>query len=52
MADLNSAALARSATLYERVKRVIPPPEWAAFADDVDAILDAEAKAQRGHPGA
>ena len=26
--------------LYERVKRVIPPPEWATFADDVDAILE------------
>ncbi len=40
MANLSSAALARSATLYDRVKRVIPPPEWATFADDVDAILD------------
>ncbi len=33
MASLNSAALARSAKLYDRVKRVIPPPEWATFAD-------------------
>src|ERR1700749_2964078 len=40
MANLNAAALARSAQLYDRVKRVIPPPEWATFADDVDAILD------------
>ena len=28
-----------------RVKRVIPPPEWATFAEDVDAIL--ELKRQR-----
>src|SRR6185369_7221238 len=40
MASLSSAALARTAPLYDRVKRVIPPPEWATFADDVDAILD------------
>ncbi len=36
----SSSALARTAPLYDRVKRVIPPFEWAAFADDVDAILD------------
>ena len=40
MADLSSAPLARSATLYERVRRVIPPPEWATFAEDVDAVLE------------
>jgi quinolinate synthase len=40
MATLNPGALARTAPLYDRVKRVIPPIEWAAFADDVDAILD------------
>ena len=40
MANLSSAALARSAKLYDRVKRVIPPPEWATFAGDVDAILE------------
>jgi len=40
MASLNSDTLARSSPLYERVKRVIPPPEWATFADDVDAILE------------
>ena len=40
MANLSFAALARSATLYDRVKRVIPPPEWATFAEDVDAILE------------
>ncbi len=39
MADLHIAPFARSDQLYERVKRVIPPPEWATFADDVDAIL-------------
>ncbi|MBR1246869.1 quinolinate synthase NadA [Bradyrhizobium sp. AUGA SZCCT0169] len=40
MANLNAGALARTAPLYERVKRVIPPPEWATFAGDVDAILE------------
>jgi quinolinate synthase len=36
-----SAALAfdRTASLYDRVRRVIPPMEWPAFADDVHAIL-------------
>jgi quinolinate synthase len=32
--------LDRTAPLYERVHRVIPPFEWPAFADDVEAILD------------
>src|SRR5215210_614293 len=40
MADISYAARARSAELYDRVKRVIPPPEWATFAEDVDAILE------------
>ena len=31
--------IARSAPLYERVKTVIPPMEWAFFAEDIDAIL-------------
>jgi quinolinate synthase len=31
---------AHSNTLYERVKRVIPPVEWPAFAGDIEAILD------------
>src|SRR5271168_3971793 len=31
-------ALKRTASIYERVKRVIPPMEWAAFAEDVDVI--------------
>src|SRR6266566_10173058 len=44
MASLNSSALARTAPVYERVKRVIPPPEWATFADDVDAILELKHK--------
>jgi len=30
---------ARTAPLYERVRRVIPPVEWPAFAEDIDAIL-------------
>src|ERR1700731_3045155 len=33
-------ALARTAPLYERVRRVIPPFEWPDFAADVDAILE------------
>ena len=32
-------ALRRTASIYERVQSVIPPMEWAAFADDVDAIM-------------
>lgn len=32
------AALAATAPLYERVKNVIPPEEWAGFAGDVLAI--------------
>src|SRR6201992_1390050 len=39
MANPDTAVLTRTAPLYERVKRVIPPFEWATFADDVDAIL-------------
>jgi quinolinate synthase len=35
----SSAALARTAPLYDRVRRVIPAVEWPVFADDVDAIL-------------
>ena len=31
--------LTRTASLYERVKRVIPAMEWPVFADDIDAIL-------------
>ncbi|MDX8503495.1 quinolinate synthase NadA [Mesorhizobium sp. VK4C] len=32
-------ALPTAASLYERVRRVIPPIEWPAFADDIEAIL-------------
>ncbi|RUV97436.1 quinolinate synthase NadA, partial [Mesorhizobium sp. M5C.F.Ca.IN.020.14.1.1] len=28
-----------AASLYERVRRVIPPIEWPAFSDDIEAIL-------------
>jgi quinolinate synthase len=31
--------LARTASLYDRVRRVIPEIEWPVFAEDVDAIL-------------
>ncbi|MCQ8240358.1 quinolinate synthase NadA [Rhizosaccharibacter radicis] len=32
--------LTRTAPLYDRVRRVIPPAEWALFADDIEAILE------------
>ena len=32
-------AVQRTAGLYERVSRFIPPMEWPAYAEDVDAIL-------------
>src|ERR671929_1760201 len=35
-----AAILERTAPLYERVRRVIPPIEWPVFAEDVDAILE------------
>jgi len=38
-APIPSPAVARTADLYERVKRVIPPADWAMFADDIEAIL-------------
>ena len=31
---------ARTAALYDRVRQVIPPIEWPAFTDDIEAILD------------
>ncbi len=31
--------LTRTAPLYDRVSRVIPPAEWSLFADDIEAIL-------------
>jgi quinolinate synthase len=36
---LDTAVLERTAPLYERVRRVVPPIEWPAFAGDIDAIL-------------
>jgi len=44
MADLQTLARPRTEQIYERVKRVISPPEWATFASDVDAILDLKRK--------
>src|ERR1700704_826522 len=44
MTAIDTGALARTAPLYDRVKRVIPPLEWATFADDVDAILELKRK--------
>ncbi|HUB14450.1 MAG TPA: quinolinate synthase NadA [Acetobacteraceae bacterium] len=35
-----TALLDRTAPLYQRVRRVIPPMEWPVFADDVEAILE------------
>ncbi|PDQ18007.1 quinolinate synthase [Mesorhizobium sanjuanii] len=35
-----SAVLPSSATLYDRVRRVIPPIEWPFFVEDIDAILN------------
>ncbi|QKC98984.1 quinolinate synthase NadA [Mesorhizobium sp. NZP2298] len=40
-----SAVLPSSASLYDRVRRVIPPIEWPLFVEDIDAIL--ELKRQR-----
>jgi len=34
-----SAMHLTAASLYDRVQRVIPPMEWPAFSDDIDAIL-------------
>ncbi|MER8473102.1 quinolinate synthase NadA [Mesorhizobium sp. M1328] len=34
-----SAMLRATAFLYERVRRVIPPIEWPAFVEDIEAIL-------------
>src|SRR5438094_3566924 len=32
-------SLSTAASLYDRVRRVIPPIEWPAFIDDIDAIF-------------
>ncbi|RNJ42702.1 quinolinate synthase [Mesorhizobium erdmanii] len=34
-----SAVLPSGASLYDRVRRVIPPIEWPTFLDDIEAIL-------------
>ncbi|WP_353642647.1 quinolinate synthase NadA [Mesorhizobium sp. WSM2239] len=34
-----TAAMPSAAHLYERVRRVVPPIEWAVFSDDIEAIL-------------
>lgn len=34
-----SAVLPATAFLYERVRRVVPPIEWPAFVEDIEAIL-------------
>ncbi|MDZ5700100.1 quinolinate synthase NadA [Chelativorans sp. M5D2P16] len=34
----------RTAALYGRVRKVVPPMEWAAFSADIDAILDLKEK--------
>ncbi|WP_027038533.1 quinolinate synthase NadA [Mesorhizobium ciceri] len=34
-----TGALPTAASLYERVRRVIPPVEWCGFVDDIEAIL-------------
>ena len=36
---LTADALRRLSPLYDRVREIIPPFEWPAFADDIDAIL-------------
>ena len=41
-----STSATRTAPLYRRVSRVIPPIEWPSFADDIEAIL--RLKRQRG----
>ena len=35
---VTAESLRRTEALYERVKSVIPPMEWAVFAEDIDAI--------------
>ena len=34
-----SETLARTAPLYDKVRRFVPPMEWPVFAEDIDAIL-------------
>ncbi|MER9882072.1 quinolinate synthase NadA [Mesorhizobium sp. M0118] len=35
-----SGTLPSAASLYQRVQRIIPPAEWAAFSNDIEAILE------------
>ncbi|TPK95311.1 MULTISPECIES: quinolinate synthase NadA [unclassified Mesorhizobium] len=35
-----SVSLSTAASLYDRVRRVIPPIEWPAFTGDIEAILE------------
>lgn len=44
MAEVQSSTLAHTSSIYERVKRIIPPPEWATFVEDLDAILELKRK--------
>jgi len=37
--SLAQDVIARTAPLYDRVRRVIPPIEWPVFANNIDAIL-------------
>jgi quinolinate synthase len=39
MAELVLSAVAQNAPFSDRLSRVIPPPEWAVFEEDVEAIL-------------
>jgi quinolinate synthase len=39
-----SSAIRRTASLYEKVRPVIPPVEWPALAADIDAILSLKRK--------
>ena len=46
MAYLDSGTLARTSPIYDRVKRVIPPPEWATFTQ-IDATWYTDKAAAR-----
>ena len=36
---MDATLLDRTAPLYERVSRFVPPIEWPVFAEDIDAIM-------------
>ena len=38
--DYTAEVAARTAPLYDRVRRVVPAVEWPVFAPDIDAILE------------